>query len=94
MLASPQRLQRPTPGDDLVEHGGDRLLVLGSQLEDAELLEICEEGEVGLVECDMTYETGNLVARATSTCMTLRGEQAPLKRRFWLCDFCSAGNLD
>jgi len=31
---------------------------------------------VGLVECDITDEIGNLVARATSTCMTLRGEQA------------------
>jgi len=31
---------------------------------------------VGLVECDITDEKGNLVARATSTCMTLRGEQA------------------
>ena len=31
---------------------------------------------VGLVECEITDEKGNLVARATSTCMTLRGEQA------------------
>ena len=31
---------------------------------------------VGLVECDITDEKGNLVARATSTCMTLRGDQA------------------
>lgn len=31
---------------------------------------------VGLVECDVTDEKGSLVARATSTCMTLRGEQA------------------
>lgn len=31
---------------------------------------------VGLVECDIADEKGNLVARATSTCMTLRGEQA------------------
>lgn len=31
---------------------------------------------VGLVECDVTDETGSLVARATSTCLTLRGEQA------------------
>ena len=31
---------------------------------------------VGLVECDITDEKGNLVARATSTCMTLRDEQA------------------
>ena len=31
---------------------------------------------VGLVECDITDEGGSLVARATSTCLTLRGEQA------------------
>jgi uncharacterized protein (TIGR00369 family) len=31
---------------------------------------------VGLVECDITDEKGVLVARATSTCMTLRGEHA------------------
>jgi len=31
---------------------------------------------IGLVECDITDEKGNLVARATSTCMTLRGKQA------------------
>jgi uncharacterized protein (TIGR00369 family) len=31
---------------------------------------------VGLVECDITDEKGSLVARASSTCLTLRGEQA------------------
>ena len=31
---------------------------------------------VGLVECDITDERESLVARSTSTCMTLRGEQA------------------
>ena len=31
---------------------------------------------VGLIECDVTDERGRLVARASSTCMTLRGEQA------------------
>jgi uncharacterized protein (TIGR00369 family) len=31
---------------------------------------------VGLVECDVVDEHGQLVARASSTCMTLRGEQA------------------
>jgi uncharacterized protein (TIGR00369 family) len=31
---------------------------------------------VGMVECDVTDEKGSLVARATSTCMTLRGAQA------------------
>jgi uncharacterized protein (TIGR00369 family) len=30
----------------------------------------------GLVECDVMDEEDSLVARATSTCMTLRGEQA------------------
>jgi len=30
---------------------------------------------VGLAECDVTDEDQNLVARASSTCMTLRGEQ-------------------
>ena len=30
---------------------------------------------IGLVECDVTDDRGSLVARATSTCMTLRGEQ-------------------
>jgi uncharacterized protein (TIGR00369 family) len=31
---------------------------------------------VGLVECDITDDKESLVAHATSTCMTLRGEQA------------------
>ena len=31
---------------------------------------------VGLVECDVTDAEGHLVARASSTCMTLRGAQA------------------
>lgn len=31
---------------------------------------------IGYVECDVTDEEGRLVARAASTCMTLRGEQA------------------
>jgi len=31
---------------------------------------------VGLVECDVTDEKDKLVARASSTCMTLRGEKA------------------
>ena|SRR3712207_6026673 len=35
---------------------------------------------VGLVECDVTDERGRLVARATSTCMTLRGEKAEGRR--------------
>jgi uncharacterized protein (TIGR00369 family) len=31
---------------------------------------------VGLVECDVSDEKGRLVARASSTCLTLRGQQA------------------
>ena len=31
---------------------------------------------IGLTECDITDETGSLVARASATCMTLRGEMA------------------
>jgi uncharacterized protein (TIGR00369 family) len=31
---------------------------------------------VGLVECDVADEQGRLVARLSSTCMTLRGEAA------------------
>jgi uncharacterized protein (TIGR00369 family) len=31
---------------------------------------------LGLLECDITDEHQSLVARASSTCMTLRGEQA------------------
>jgi len=31
---------------------------------------------VGLLECDITEEHQSLVARASSTCMTLRGEEA------------------
>lgn len=34
---------------------------------------------IGLVECDVTDEKQSLVARATSTCMTLRGEQARVR---------------
>jgi uncharacterized protein (TIGR00369 family) len=29
---------------------------------------------IGLAECDVTDAEGRLIARATSTCMTLRGE--------------------
>jgi uncharacterized protein (TIGR00369 family) len=31
---------------------------------------------VGMVECDVVDETGSLVARASSTCLTLAGKQA------------------
>jgi uncharacterized protein (TIGR00369 family) len=31
---------------------------------------------VGLAECDITDESGRLVAKASSTCLVLRGEQA------------------
>ena len=32
--------------------------------------------KIGLVECDITDEKGNLVARASSTCMALSGDDA------------------
>jgi len=32
--------------------------------------------KIGLVECDVTDEKSNLVARASATCMTLTGEDA------------------
>ena len=35
---------------------------------------------LGLLECDVTDEQGRLVARASSTCMTLRGAQADGRR--------------
>jgi uncharacterized protein (TIGR00369 family) len=35
---------------------------------------------VGLVECDVTDERGRLVAHASSTCLTLRGEKADGRR--------------
>jgi uncharacterized protein (TIGR00369 family) len=39
--------------------------------------EVVRRGQtVGMVQCDITDEKGNLVARASSTCMTLRGEKA------------------
>lgn len=31
---------------------------------------------IGLTECDIADENGSLVARASSTCMTLRGDEA------------------
>ena len=33
-------------------------------------------GTVGYVECEVTDEAGRLVAKASSTCMALRGERA------------------
>lgn len=35
---------------------------------------------VGLTECDVTDSEGRLVARAMSTCMTLRGDQVERRR--------------
>lgn len=32
--------------------------------------------QLGLIECDVTDEAGGLVARLSSTCMVLRGEEA------------------
>jgi uncharacterized protein (TIGR00369 family) len=31
---------------------------------------------IGFIQCDVTDETGHLVARSTSTCLILRGDQA------------------
>jgi acyl-coenzyme A thioesterase PaaI-like protein len=49
----------------------------------AELNRLAAEGvvvsrgkTVGLVECSVTDDRGRLIAKATSTCLTLRGEQA------------------
>src|SRR6266571_3787794 len=50
-----QRFQRAAPCDDLIEHGVDRLLSLGSRLEDAEVLEIGEEGKT-----DLRFHVGDL----------------------------------
>ena len=51
----------------------------------AEIDRLRAEGKVvssgrnlGLVECDVTDHDQRLVARALSTCMTLRGEQAEI----------------
>jgi len=39
--------------------------------------QVVKQGKtVGLVECDITDAGGSLVARSTSTCLTLRGEAA------------------
>jgi uncharacterized protein (TIGR00369 family) len=35
---------------------------------------------IGLVECDVTDDAGRLIAHASSTCMTLRGEKAEGRR--------------
>jgi uncharacterized protein (TIGR00369 family) len=37
---------------------------------------------VGLAECDVTDADGRLIARAMSTCMTLRGEEREARRAF------------
>jgi hypothetical protein len=41
-------LQGATPGDDPIEHAGDRRLQMGTRLEVREILEIGEEGEADL----------------------------------------------
>ena len=41
-------LQGTAPGDDLIEHAGDRRLQMGTRLEGREILEIGEEGEADL----------------------------------------------
>jgi len=35
--------------------------------------------KIGLVDCEVTDEKGNLVARASSTCMTLTGDDARIR---------------
>jgi hypothetical protein len=49
LVLLPQRLQRAAPSDDLVEHCIDRLLVVGSRLEDAEVFKVGKHGEQDLV---------------------------------------------
>src|SRR5437588_10588948 len=51
----PKCFQRAAPSDDLVKHGVDRFLVPGSRLEDAEVLEIGEEGKP-----DLRFHVGDL----------------------------------
>ncbi len=54
----PQRLQRAAPGDHLVKHSVDCLLLLGGRLEDAKVLEVREEREPNL-----RFDVGNLQFR-------------------------------
>lgn len=60
-------------GFDLVE-GGDGRAAWRAELR-AEGTVVQRGRTVGLGECTMTDAGGRLVARATSTCLTLRGEQ-------------------
>lgn len=48
-------LLRAAPGDELAKHGMNRLLLLGSRLEDAEVLEIGEERKP-----DLRFHAGDL----------------------------------
>jgi hypothetical protein len=76
----PQRLQRATPGDDLVEQGVDRLLLLGSRLEDAEVLEIGEEGKTDLLfftRFEAAFRRDRI--RVTSYTNTIYRKNAPIK---------------
>src|SRR5258705_11949155 len=49
------RLQSAAPGDDLVKHDVDRLLMLGMRIEDAEVFEIGEKGKT-----DLRFHVGDL----------------------------------
>jgi hypothetical protein len=57
-------LQGATPGDDPIEHAGDRRLQMGTRLEVREILEIGEEGEadlrphVGELDVALSYCSG------------------------------------
>ena len=42
----------------------------------ADGLVVQRDRTVGMAECSVTDERGRLIAKATSTCLTLRGEQA------------------
>ena len=45
----------------------------------AEARVISRGKNIGYVECDVTDEAGKRVAKATSTCVVLRGDQAKLR---------------
>lgn len=56
-----QRFQRAAPRDNLIEHRVDRLLVMGSRLEDAEVFKVGKHGEQDLVEHGRDLHLGESV---------------------------------
>src|SRR6266511_1140806 len=64
----PQRLERAAPGEDLVEHRVDRLLVAQVRLEGGEVLKVGEEGEHDLVahggDLDLRHHQPQVLHRA------------------------------